>query len=254
KNLRGSHPSKEVYLRTRSMLRDAGIIRQDDSYSMFWRIMSVSDAPADIVVCQADPYCYISHLSAMQRYGLTNRRPTFLFITSPPDATVRSWNKNRVIDDFGSVLSNEDIYIEPLLLTHHPKNVRRRPINQLKTKFYGDWRTVRGQDTRVASIGQVFLDMVDDPARCGGMRHVLGVWKEHATKYLDQIVKAVDASEQKICKVRAGYILDEYLGISNSKVSSWLKYAERGGSRVLEAGRGYTEPFSEKWMMSVNVG
>lgn len=236
------------------MLRDEGVIRQDTSYASFWRIMSVPDAPADTVVCQADPYCYISHMSAMQRYGLTNRRPEALFITSPPDITARTWNKRRMMDDFGSAAMDEDIYVEPLLVTHHPKSVRRRPIDQLKTKFYGDWRKVRGQEERIASIGQVFLDMLEAPQRCGGMRHVLEVWAEHATKYLDQIVKTIDASERPIWKVRAGYILDEYLGISNATAQSWLQHAQRGGSRVLEAGREYAEPFSEKWMLSVNVG
>lgn len=254
KNLRGPHPSRQTYVRTRSMLRDEGVIRQDTSYASFWRIMSVPDAPADTVVCQADPYCYISHMSAMQRYGLTNRRPEALFITSPPDITARAWNKRRMMDDFGSAAMDEDIYVEPLLVTHHPKSVRRRPIDQLKTKFYGDWRKVRGQEERIASIGQVFLDMLEAPQRCGGMRHVLEVWAEHATKYLDQIVKTIDASERPIWKVRAGYILDEYLGISNATAQSWLQHAQRGGSRVLEAGREYAEPFSEKWMLSVNVG
>lgn len=254
KNLRGPHPSRQTYVRTRSMLRDEGIIRQDKDYSSFWRIMSAPDAPADTVVCQADPHCYISHMSAMQRYGLTNRRPEALFITSPPDTTMRAWNKRRMADDFGKVVMDETIYVEQLLVTHHPQSVRRRPIDQLKTKFHGEWRKVRGQEERIASVGQVFLDMLEAPQRCGGMRHVLEVWAEHAPKYLDQIVKTIGASERPIWKVRAGYILDEHLGISNSEVLSWRRYAQRGGSRVLEAGREYTEPFSEKWMLSTNVG
>ena len=254
KNLRGARPSRQTFARARVMLREEGIIRQDDSYPSFWRVMSTPDAPADTVVCQADPYCYISHMSAMQRYGLTNRRPEALFITSPPDVTARAWNKRRISEDFGSVSVDDDTYIEALFVTHHPNSVRRRPIDQLKTKFYGDWRKVRGEDQRVASIGQVFLDMLEAPQRCGGMRHVLEVWAEHAHKYLDQIIKSVDASERPVCKVRAGYILDEHLGISNARVFSWLKQAQRGGSRVLEPGREYIEPFSEKWMLSINVG
>lgn len=254
KNLRGLYPSRQTYWRTRTMLREEGIIRQDSSYRSFWQIMANPDAPADTVVCQADPYCYISHLSAMQRYGLTNRRPEALFITSPPDLTVKAWNKQRIKDDFDNKNIDKGMEIEPLNLTHHPRIVRRRPVEQLKTKFYGDWRKVRGEDQRVAAIGQVFLDMLDSPQRCGGMRHVLNVWKEHAQSYLGPIIKAVDAADRPILKVRAGYILDEYLGISDARALSWLRYAQRGSSRVLEAGREYTEPFSEKWMLSLNVG
>ncbi|RYD85147.1 MAG: hypothetical protein EOP84_03425 [Verrucomicrobiaceae bacterium] len=254
KNIRGRHPSSQTFGRTRTMLREEGVIRQDSDYSSFWRIMSAPDAPADTVVCEADPNCYISHMSAMQIYGLTNRRPEALFITSPPDYVVRALNKQRMLEDFGSAVQDETIFVPPLLLTHHPHTVRRRAIEQVKTKFHGNWIKVRGQNQRIASIGQVFLDMLEDPQSCGGMRHVLEVWADHAKTYIDQIVKSVDASGRPIWKVRAGYILDEYLGITNDVVSSWLQYAQRGGSRVLEVGRDYAEPFSEKWMLSVDVG
>lgn len=254
KNIRGRYPSSQTYVRTRAMLREEGVIRQDSDYPSFWRIMAAPDAPADTVVCEADPYCYISHMSAMQRYGLTNRRPEALFITSPSDVMVRALNKRRMLEDFGKAVQNDAIYLQPLLLTHHPNIVRRRVVDQVKTKFHGDWIKVRGQPERIASIGQVFLDMLEAPQRCGGMRHVLEVWSEHSKTYLDQIVKAVESSRRPIWKVRAGHILDEHLGITNDVVASWLQYAQRGGSRVLEAGREYAEPFSEKWMLSINVG
>lgn len=254
KYLRGPHPSRQTFVRTRSMLREEGIIRTDRNYSSFWRVMAVPDAPADTVVCQADPYCYISHMSAMQRYGLTNRRPEALFITSPPDVVVREWNKRLTQDHFAGSDLDEQTYLEPITVTHHPHRVRRRPIEQLKTKFYGDWKRVRGKDERISSIGQVFLDMIEGPQRCGGMRHVLETWSEHAPKYLEQIIETVEAVDRPIWKVRAGYILDEHLGIQDARVAAWQKYAQRGGSRVLEPGREYAKPFSEKWMISVNVG
>jgi len=255
KNLRGEYPSRQRYVRTRWMLKNAGVIRQDRDYGgRFWRIMSVSDQPADSIVCVADPYCYVSHMSAMQKYGLTNRRPEALFITSPTDAIVRSWNKNKVLDHYGNAARNLDIYLEPLNLVHHPDQVRKRVISQIKTVLYGDWKQVRGTEERISSIGQVFLDMLEDPSKCGGMRHVIEVWQEHATKYLDQIIKRVDSCDKPILKIRAGYILDELMQIEHDLVRSWISFAQRGGSRVLESGRPYSEPYSEKWMLSVNVG
>jgi len=255
KNLRGEYPSRQRYVRTRWMLKNAGVIRQDRDYGgRFWRIMSVSDQPADSIVCVADPYCYVSHMSAMQKYGLTNRRPEALFITSPTDAIVRSWNKNKVLDHYGNAARNLDIYLEPLNLVHHPDQVRKRVISQIKTVLHGDWKQVRGTEERISSIGQVFLDMLEDPSKCGGMRHVIEVWQEHATKYLDQIIKRVDSCDKPILKIRAGYILDELMQIEHDLVRSWISFAQRGGSRVLESGRPYSEPYSEKWMLSVNVG
>lgn len=254
KNLRGEYPSRPRYVRTRRMLKDAGIIRHDRDYgARFWRIMSVSDQPADNIVCVADPYCYVSHMSAMQKYGLTNRRPEALFITSPTDAVVQSWNKNKFLEHYGDVPKNSNIYLEPLNLVHHPDQVRKRLISQVKTVLYGDWKQVRGTEERIASIGQVFLDMLEDPSKCGGMRHVIEVWQEHAMKYIDQIIKTVNSCNKSILKVRAGYIIDELMHFEHDLVQSWSRFAQRGGSRVLESGRPYSEPYSEKWMLSVNV-
>lgn len=254
KNLRGDYPSRPRYVRTRTMLKDAGVIRQDHDYGRFWRIMSVSDQPADSIVCIADPYCYISHMSAMQKYGLTNRRPEALFITSPTDAIVQSWNYKKFLDQYGNVPENLEIYIEPITLIHHPNLVRRRLVSQIKTVLYGDWRKVRGSEERIASIGQVFLDMLEEPSKCGGMRHIIEVWQEHALKYLGQIIETVDICKKPILKIRAGYILDELMHVEHPLIQSWERFAQRGGSRVLESGRPYSEPYSEKWMLSVDVG
>lgn len=255
KNLRGEYPSRSRYISTRGMLKKAGVIRQDYDYGgRFWRIMSVSDQPADSIICVADPYCYVSHMSAMQKYGLTNRRPEALFITSPTDAIVRSWNQEKFLTNYGQLPKLPEIYVEPLNLVHHPKQVRKRIISQNKTVLYGDWRQVRGTEERISSIGQVFLDMLENPSKCGGMRHIIEVWQEHAPKYLDQIIKTVDSCNKSILKVRAGYIIDELMQIDHGLVQSWVRFAQRGGSRVLESGRPYSEPFSEKWMLSVNVG
>ena len=69
KYLRGETPTKEIFRRTRQILRSEGLIRQDSDYTSLWRVMSKPDAPAEDIICSIDPYCYISHLSAMQRYG-----------------------------------------------------------------------------------------------------------------------------------------------------------------------------------------
>lgn len=68
--LRSEMPTQDDYVRLRQNLRKAGIIDHDRDYgSRLIRVMSVSDLPADEIVCLADPICYVSHLSAMQRWG-----------------------------------------------------------------------------------------------------------------------------------------------------------------------------------------
>lgn len=253
KYLRTKFPSKKIYLNLKDILQKKSIIKADRDYKNFWHIMVSGNQPADTVVCQADPYCYISHMSAMHRYGLTDRHPHKLFITSPSDKKAHIWNKSRILNDFPLLDLKDDIFISKLYITHHPKIVRNRPIYQIKTDYFGDWLKIRGSDERIASIGQVFIDMIDKTELCGGIRHVLDIWSEHISKYLDIVIDTIDRSTQPILKVRAGYILDEYLGITDQRILSWLKYTQRGGSRVLEAGRKYTRPFSEKWMISINV-
>lgn len=253
KYLRGETPSREIFRRTRSLLRSEGIIRQDHDYGSHWRLVDKPDAPAEDVICSVDPFCHIAHLSALQRYGLTNRRPEHLLLVEPTPILRRELVRELMVLDYGDVLQDPNCDVEPAKAVTHPNTVRGRTISIDTTKFARDQLPIKGSLSRISTIGQTFLDTLESPDLSGGMSHVLDIWTEHAATYLEEIIARVSRAEKGIWKVRAGYILEEHIGIRDPRISAWASFAQRGSSRVLDPGKPFEPYFSEKWMLSLNV-
>lgn len=234
----------------RRLVRDQVIASDNDFRSGVWRVVQATRAGvAEEVACIADPFCYVSHLSAMFRYGLTDRSPAALHLTTPERAL---WNQRR--DDL--VASLETPPQDPTSLLHRygfKDKLRRRPVVIHETRHPAAPLPLSGEQTRIAAIGDTFADTLGEPALCGGMRHVLEVWDRHAEEWIDAIIEAVDRSKSKIVKVRAGHILSERLGIQDERIGAWLAFAQRGGSRKLDPEAPYAPVFSEPWMLSLNV-
>lgn len=253
KYLRSNVPSHDSFLRVRRVLRKQGVIIPDKDYTQLWRATDNPDKSADEIACAADLYCYISYFSALQRYGLTVRRPKALHLTQPSRSLLRQLLIEQVERDW-EFDEDRPPYAESLFATYHPPIVRGQKMLIHSTQNIGNYIQIKGSYARIATIGQTFLDTVSHPERCGGMLHVLDIWKEHSKTYLEDIVLAIDDAPKTIQKVRAGYILSELLGISDSRVNAWKQFAQRGGSRVLDPTAPYAPKFSEDWMMSINVG
>ena len=252
--LRSKLPNLNDYNRIRRNLSRGNIISPDHDYHhRAYRILSNGDLPADDICCLVDPFCYISHLSAMQRYGLTNRRPRALHLCRPDRRTSKELARERMLSAYeGELPNSSDEYIS-LAIVSHPSNVRGRQISVIDTKYYGNSVQIRGSHARIATIGQTFLETLQNPSLCGGMPHVLNVWKENAKKYLKEIISTVDECETKIVRVRAGYILDELLGNNHPSIDGWLAVAQRGSSRLLDPEKPYAPNYSEKWKISLNA-
>jgi len=248
--LRRKIPTRDDYTRLRLNLKNTGIIGADRDYgARVIRVLAVSDLPAENIICLIDPTCYVSHLSAMQRWGLTDRSPDALLLTRPDRKTAAVQLQTYMTD----VLGEDENTPFPLRVIKHPDRVRRRSVHIYESKTAGNFLKNRTDDVRLSTIGQTFLDMLQKPDLCGGMSHILDVWEEHAETYLDEIVTAVDTTTRGLVKSRAGYILEERLGLHHPGVGPWKALSQRGGSRKLDPAKEFAPTFSETWMISLNA-
>ena len=222
-----------------------------DFRSNVWRITQATRAgTAEEVACIADPFSYVSHLSAMQKYGLTDRNPQALHMTTPKRSIWNTLRNARVREDLPDI---EDIEKPVLNRPGFHETIRRRSVIVHVSSQPWTPSPVSDEQTRITSIGQTFADMLTEPGLCGGIRHVLDVWENEAEPWVEEIIKAVDQLDSKIAKVRAGYILTEVMDIDHPTIHNWEQYAQRGGSRKLDPDAEYAPVFSEKWMISINV-
>lgn len=254
--LRSETPTtSDLWRVTNNLLRTRAIATDPDYGRNVYRVPSVGERPAEEVCALVNPFGYISHLSAMQHWGLTDRRPKALHLTMPPPRLAGPLVEQRMAADYGLPFAD----LPPqrtvkLLFIRHPNRVRDREIIVHESKHLGEWLQVRNSHARLATIGRTFVDMLEWPQYCGGMAHVLEVWREHATTYKEEIIAAVDRIAAPIVKVRAGYLLDDMLGLgADPRIKGWVRFTQRGSSRVLDPTKNFSADHSEKWMISINV-
>lgn len=208
---------------------------------------------AEDVACTVDPFAYISHLSAMSYHGLTDRIPAKLFLSTPQANAWKIFAAQRMQRD----LQNDyEMYCEnglPQLQRTEMKKIGRIEIQRFSSKHTGAFKNVQGRAIRVATIGRTFMDMLRNPELCGGINHILKVYDEFAERYLRLITDEIENHGKPIDKVRAGYIIEERLKIKNQVVENWAGFAQRGGSRKLDASAEYEPVWSDKWCLSLNV-
>lgn len=248
--LQHTTPTKKDHYRYIRALDKAGVVKYDRDYGdRIIRVIDIPEHSPDEVVCLADPLCYISHLSAMQVWGLTDRSSYALICTRPD-------RKNSVIK-LSQMMSEHSDSLPPkqfrLFYIGHPEVVRGRQIRVYESKKSGTSVNLSDTAKRVATIGQTFLDMLQQPQLCGGMPHVLDVFDEYGEYWFNEIVSSVDSSDSSLVKSRAGYILEERLGIQHVKLEDWKNLVQRGGSRKLDPTKAYVPVHSETWCISLNV-
>lgn len=235
-------------------LEASGVLQDHPNFrGKVYRLIGTSEKTVEDVVCIVDPFCYVSHLSAMSYHGLTNRLPVNLILSSPDSKQWAKLAETQMRKDLGDSF---EMYREegmPLLACPKLTKIGKTEIHRINTTRLGAFKNIRGRNMRVSTIGRTFLDMLENPELCGGIRHVIEVFENEALTYLTPIVYEFNEYGRPIDKVRAGYILNERLGIQNDTIEQWVKLAARGGSRKLDATEEYFPKWSEKWCLSLNL-
>lgn len=255
-NIKKDTPSRDDYNRYTKELTSYGLLNTDlISHNEVFGVLSQNPPSAEEVACCIDPFVYVSHLSAMEYHGLTDRFPKMLFLTSPKASEWSHLAEEQMVKDLGK---NLDPYLQtglPKLKRLVVKKISKKTINIFSSAKYtpGAYLNVKGQFLRVSSVGRTFFDMLKNPSLCGGIYHVLDVYEENAKKYLRLIVDEFDRHGSAIDKVRAGYLLNERLRLSEPRIEKWKENVQRGGSRKLVADEPYTPVFSEEWCLSINI-
>jgi predicted transcriptional regulator of viral defense system len=251
-------PDRSNYSRLIATLIKDGVLQNSKNIPSkeVFTILGQETSSAEAIACCVDPFCYISHMSAMEYHGFTDRIPKVLFLTTH---TPSDWSRaalQRMQKDLGA--EETELYLEaglPSLRRLRLPRINRKTVNCHMTvhSHPGAYIAVQGKSLRISTIGRTFLDMIREPDLCGGIYHVLDVYAEHASRYLRLIVDEIDRHGSKIDKVRAGYILEERLKYDHPTIETWRAYAQRGGSQKLYSKNDYSSQFSDRWCLSINI-
>lgn len=245
--------STDLYRVIRSLV-SSGILKNHPNFEgkAYQLIGTKAETPEDIA-CAVDPFCYVSHLSAMSYYGLTNRLPVKLLLSGPKSKKWSELADSQMRKDLGDDYHQYCLEGMPLLTRPKFSKIGKTEIHRIQSIRWGSYKNIKDRGMRVSTIGRTFLDMLESPELCGGIRHVIEVYGNEASSYITPIVYEINEHGRPIDKVRAGYILEERLGIKNETIEQWVKFASRGGSRKLDATAEYFPKWSEKWCISINI-
>ena len=205
------------------------------------------------IACSIDPFAYVSHLSAMEYHGLTDRFPKILYLSTPSDREWKEQASARMTRDLKDAQAGYIAAKLPALRYQKLNRINGVSVELMRRSHRGAFKTIQSPSIRVAMLGRTFLDMLREPELCGGMLHVVDTYREYAGRYMKLIIDEVDKHGTSIEQARAGYLLEEVCELASPLIEAWAIKAQRGGSRKLDPQAEYAPFFSERWALSVNV-
>jgi predicted transcriptional regulator of viral defense system len=245
---------KRTFSRIENGLLDSGVLKPllGVTEKSAFELIGGNTSDRNAIVCALDPFCYLSHLSAMEFHGLTDRMPEQVYISTPAGKEWAMFAEERMakdLDDDRVAFGESGL---PQLKRTTIIKIGQRPVHRYASIHRGAFRAIKGSPVRVATMGRTFLDMLREPGLCGGIAHVLQVFTQYAAANRRLIFDELDQHGASIDKVRAGFIFEELCQIRDPRIDAWLTFAARGGSRKLDPSADYEPQFSERWMLSIN--
>ncbi len=235
-------------------LLEVGVLQQFQNFDKVFSIIGKNIYTEEAAACSIDPFAFISHFSAMAFHGLTDRMPKLIVLSSPAQKDWRKFAADKMNKD---LKDNLDLYKEkklPLLSRTRIDKIRKKSVHNYSSIHLGAYKSIKDKNLRVSTIGRTFLDMLKRPDLCGGIYHVIDVFKEHSETYQNLIIDELEQHGKPIDKVRAGYILQELCGLEHKNINRWQKkHVARGGSRKLDPTEEYSPTYSERWCLSINT-
>jgi len=236
-------------------LTEFGIVKlyKDFAGEKVYGIIGKKDYSVGDVACSVDPFAYVSHISAMDYHGLTDRIPKILYISSPPARKWSEFARDKMQKDCKASLNEYFKYNLPKLTKTEFGKIEKYPVVKYSSIHRGAFKKVEGRSIRVSTLGRTFLDMVREPDYCGGMRHVAEVYRDNGAHYKKLIISEIDRHGKLIEQSRAGYLLEEVCNIKDGVIDKWAERVKRGGSRKLDPKTEYRSTYSERWCLSINT-
>lgn len=244
---------QKIYARTVSKLKKSGIlvpnpfVRPDHGYD----ILGNTSTRPELIACELDPFCAVSHLSAMVIYGWSDHLPQTLFLTSLKPTQWRLQAAEFMSKSLGQQKERYFSLGFPGLIRSRPNKIKKINLVWKETENRVEFKQME-PGFRLTSIGRTFYDSLKSPELCGGIYPVIQVWEEHAKTNLDSILNYFEVHGKEIDRARAGYLLDEVCGISHETIDKWKQAVQRGGSRKMLPNSPYSNQYSKNWSISLN--
>lgn len=218
--------------------------------SNYYLVSPYKEKPYAEIICSLYPYGFISYITAMSWYGITDRIPKKIYYISPSRNLWKKKSSADITERIGRYTKSFDF------VPFFPKEMRVSGYDLVVMETQNYIEPLEGEGgVRVVEIGQLFIDMTRMPEFSGGESHVIEVYAEYGYAFRKKIIKQLIKKGTSIDKARVCFLLENVCGVSSSQIEKWKveESGKRGGSRKFSHRNQFSPYYSPSWGISINV-